>query len=513
MGRFRVILFLVVVRLVVNSCTRAPERTDSGPASPQVTSSKPIQPAPTFTATFSVTNTPAQTFSLHLPEYDRIVFTIENPEPWTGKEGEVRPDWKAWGAESFDVAPDGSFWIADSAVSPARLLHYDHEGNLLHEVSLEGLVVFPYDLAVLNDGIWVLDISAATPRVARFDLDGQYQFFAEIDTELMTFEGAFISNGVDSLLKGERGELLLHGVTGYTVFINTTGEKVAQPLDSLLFFGHSFQIGTFNPATGATPIIFDGLNFNTGENFHIYEPAFLGFNPDGSFAITGLVFPASGDMADAQVRYYAPSGELLGKAWQREQTIHRDFNHHLAFGPDGSIFQLLSNPDHTVQMLQLGFAAELAPLSASPARTGPPLFPLALVDNPANDVDQAQNALVSFFSELSSGNHEAGAELYGGPADEFLRPPEPEESLNSYWGFLCSYLWCLQVAEITEIEVVAEDEYLFFTTFMHPDGARFEIGACCGEDPAARPPVWQFAFPVRRIDGIWQVMRPPLYTP
>jgi hypothetical protein len=78
---------------------------------------------------------------------------------------------------------------------------------------------------------------------------------------------------------------------------------------------------------------------------------------------------------------------------------------------------------------------------------------------------------------------------------------------------MCGFLWCLPVADITDTEQVSEDEFIFYTVFMQPDGTRFAIGACCGGDPAATPPVWQFAYPVKKIDGVWKVMREPLFTP
>ena len=67
---------------------------------------------------------------------------------------------------------------------------------------------------------------------------------------------------------------------------------------------------------------------------------------------------------------------------------------------------------------------------------------------------------------------------------------------------------------MTGFQQVAADQFVFDTVFMNPeDGSRFELGACCGGDPAASPPVWQFAIPVQKIDGVWKVMRAPLYAP
>jgi hypothetical protein len=96
---------------------------------------------------------------------------------------------------------------------------------------------------------------------------------------------------------------------------------------------------------------------------------------------------------------------------------------------------------------------------------------------------------------------------------EFPRAPLPGETDAAYWENLCEILWCLPIAEVTDMEKISEDEYIFYIVFMAPDGRRFEIGACCGGDPAATPPVWQFAYPVWRVEGEWKVMRGPLFTP
>jgi hypothetical protein len=142
-----------------------------------------------------------------------------------------------------------------------------------------------------------------------------------------------------------------------------------------------------------------------------------------------------------------------------------------------------------------------------------PLTALQPIESASTEADQAQNTLIHFFYNLSEGNYSSAVTLLDGEIDNYLRDPLPDESLEAYWEYLCTYLWCLPIAEITEVEQVSESEYLFYVVFMYPDRTRFEIGACCGGDPAATPPVWQFAYPVQKIDGVWKVTRTPLFTP
>jgi hypothetical protein len=456
--------------------------------------------------------TPEQGSSIDLPESDQVIFTITNSEAWSGKEGEPRPDWKGWGAETFTAAPDGTFWIADTAVFPNRLLHYSPQGQLLNEISLEGHLIYAYDLLASEDSLWVLDISAGQPKVVRLNLDGDFLSAFEIDLEVLLNEGEFISPGLFNLLLGEQRQLLASGISGYLEILNADGEIANRPLDALSFYGHTYGEGVYDQNTGRLPIFVDGIEFEGSPDFYVEAEPFLGFKPDGSFALAGYVVEPEYQL-DRQVRYYDDRGNLLGLARQHPQTFYKDWNHHLAFGPDSSVYQLLSNPDHSVQVVRLGFVEELLPQQSPVLPTPTHLVPLELAEPAVTDEEQARNTLITFFSRLSSGDYAAAAQLFGGQMEDYLRARLPGETEAEYWEYVCNSLWCLPVTAVSEVEQVSQDEYLFYTVFLHPGGKRFEIGACCGGDPAATPPVWQFAYPVKKIDGAWKVMRPPLFTP
>ena len=454
---------------------------------------------PTATAVLE-TIPPAPTPFLQLPESDQVLFAIPNTEPWLGKEGDPRPDWKGWGAATFDVAPDGTFWIADTAVSPNRLLQYSPEGELLREVSLESRVVYAYDLAISGESLWVLDISSQPPKVIELSLEGEY--LSSVDAP----------DQVYGLSIGEENELLLEGLAENIELIDSSGETTGRSLDSLTYYGHTYGTGAYNEATGKIPIFLDGEPFEPDPDFYVEADPFMGFNPDGSFALAGYVFAGEAQL-DHQVRYYNAAGELLGTARQRPQTFYKDFNHHLAFGPTGAVYQLLSNPDHSVQIVRLGFAEELAPQPITIPATPTPLAALSPSESPATEEEQARNTLLAFFDNLSAGNYAEAAARFGGDVSEYARAPLPGETFEDYWEYVCAFLWCLPVTEITDAEQVSDKEYLFYVVFMMPDGRRFEIGACCGGDPAAIPPAWRFAYPVQKIDDEWKVMRGPLFTP
>jgi hypothetical protein len=443
---------------------------------------------------------------------NQVVFTIQNTQPWYGREGEARPDWKGWGAETFAAAPDGTFWIADTAVTPDRLLNYTSQGDMLKELSLQDIVVYPYDILVTEEAIWVLDVSAQQPKVVKLSLDGELLTGMNIPQAMMSQGEMFSSNGAYSLLLSEDGNLLLATLSGYYELVEADGEIVAQPVEALTFSGHTYQEGTYDQATGRVPIYLDGAPLDTGAEF-MTEPPFLGINPDGSFTLAGYVLESESQV-DHQVKYFDAEGNILGTARQYPQTFYKDYNHQLAVDKKGAIYQLLSNPDHSVQVIRLGFVETLPPaVPITAVATPTPMTPLALVKPAATEAEQARNALIGFFADLSAEKYAEAAGVFGGTIDEYLRDPLPDESVQEYWDFLCDYYWCLPVVEITATQRVSENEFIFDTVFRWPDGSRFEIGACCGEDPAATPPVWQFAYPVKKIDGVWKVMRAPLFTP
>jgi hypothetical protein len=382
----------------------------------------------------------------------------------------------------------------------------------LQELSLQDSVLYAYNLLVTGQDIWVLDISSQPPRVVNLSLEGEVLSVVELPQALMAADGNYITNGAFRLFQGEEGELLLSTINGYYELVDARGEIVARLMEAFTYNGHIYQDKSYREATDGSPIFVDGVPLEIPPEF-TYAPSFLGFNPDGSFALAGYV--QTGDYTvDHQVRYYDAMGNVLGMARQYPQTFYKDWNHHLAFGPDGSVYQLISNPDYSVQVMRLGFTNNLPPMPTIPSFTStPPLSALAPSITAATDEEQARNSLLTFFSDLSAGNYIEAAQLFGGEKDAFMRAPLPGETTEAYWEYICGYSWCLPIAQVSHTDQTSEDEYLFYVVFVQPDGTRFEIGACCGGDPAATPPVWQFAYPVRQVDGEWKVMRAPLFTP
>jgi len=297
-------------------------------------------------------------------------------------------------------------------------------------------------------------------------------------------------------------------------------------LQALSYYGHTYRL-VLVPDEYRYGIEVEGVPIAISPPYYIESDPFLGFYPDGSFALAlRQELPVQGEVQSVQidrlVHYYSPTGKLLGAARRLPEIIWPEFNHELTTGPDGNVYQLVSNPDHLEQIVRLGFAPDDASLPLLPEPTAiptpvefSPRLP-AWKTPPAGAGDQeiARETLVSFFALLSEKRYAEAAELYGGDFSENPYERQPGESDAAFWQRVCTAnTLCMPVLLIANEEKLSEEEYLFYIEFLWRDGTRFELGACCGASPAQFPGAWQFAYQVKKVDGQWKVMREPLFVP
>ncbi len=450
-------------------------------------------------------------------EGDKVVLTISNEQPFSGREGDPRPNWLGWGASAFAIAPDGSIWIADTAVQPNRLLHFDTAGILQQTLPLEQTVLGLSDLVVTQDAIWLLALASQPAQLHRLGLDGSLQLSRDIPEAMMTQDSGYVSNGIFTLWVGEDGALLSSGVNGLHRLLDPSGQVAAEPLKALSYYGHSYGTA-LNPDGSRMDLVMDGASIAFEAPAYVTNESLLGFNPDGSLAVAVNKYDPNDPAASLEqlVHYYAADGTRLGVARLWPNFIQPMFNQDLAFGPDGQVYQLVSNPDHSVQVVCLGFAEEAPP----PALTTPTVKPTALsallpagsLPPDASDEEQARQALLRFFALLAEGRYAEGGALFSG---DYAATPygPPGDDLGAWWQTACGSMACLPPAAISAGEQTGFDEYTFYVEFLSPEGGVYQYGPCCGGNPAETPPVWQFAYPVKKIDGEWQVMRTPLWLP
>jgi hypothetical protein len=459
-----------------------------------------------------------------LPTQDVVVFTIPNQEPFSGREGDPRPDWLGWGAEAFDVAPDGSYWIADTAVDPQRLLHYSVHGVQLDEISMEGVATSVYDLAAGEGKLWLLDLGADGIQVISLTLGRRQVDVISVPKEFYAHDGIPVANGIFSLSLAADGALMISGISGLTLLVDGSGSVAARPLPGWSSLGHVYRL---SEASGGGPPVLsvDGRPVPMGDSLSLEAEPFLGFNADGTFPVVlrrEVASPDGGDPAvDWLVAYLRPEGTAIGYASLPQRMPWQEYNHELALGPDRQVYALVSRSDHSVQVVRLGFeTSRPTPLGVAPTSIPTPLTPLRADLQPLKgtvpaDAQGASAALVSFFSDLSQERFETAAENYGGSFEELggAVPEGGETTDESRWRQICQQYLCLPIAEVSDVRQTGPQAYTFEVVFTWPDGQRVEIGACCGGSPAASPPVWKFAYPVAFKDGVWKVMRGPLYVP
>ncbi|MFZ2097452.1 MAG: hypothetical protein WAV05_12515, partial [Anaerolineales bacterium] len=106
--------------------------------------------------------------------------------------------------------------------------------------------------------------------------------------------------------------------------------------------------------------------------------------------------------------------------------------------------------------------------------------------------------------------------LYGGDY-ETIREQNPDTSVEDYaalWKDTCTYqTTCLLVSRIVEEKIITQEEFEFVVEFVWLDGTLFKLGPCCGVTEAEMPPVWQFPYTVKKIDGMFKVIEGPVYVP
>lgn len=419
------------------------------------------------------------------PDSDtEIVFTIVNEEQFSGREGDPKPDWLAWGAQAFTIAPDGSFWIADSAdirqnAEPPRLLHFNPRGEMLQEVHLEGQLVGLADVTADGDHVWALSIASLPPKVLRFTSEGIYIEGYDLP------EGLRPENGLTGIALAEDGVLLVELEGGARLFrlVNEDGELDPQPVPSPFPKRWVTRRGSYYVET---------------------------FEMDPDPAVQGK----------RVVRYYSAEGMLIGELELPEPAVYAQ--HDLVLGPDGRLYFMVSRADRSVEIWRLGFGGNPFPEEKmTPAPSLTPLSPqLPAWETPppgASDLTIARWTLLSFFTFLRDGRYGEAAALYGGSYEDHpvvrddLPPTSEDKAL--VWESECALLQCLLISRVVEETQVSPDEYLFVIEFMNEDGSLFVLGPCCGATEAEMPKVWQWLYSVKRVGGQFKVMGVPVYVP
>lgn len=295
-----------------------------------------------------------------IQQYD-VVFTVPVGENGIHYEGVDVPEMLTWGPAAFTVGPDASFWIADTVGN--RLLHYSPHGSLLEKINLDGSVVGASDLVVTPAGvITVLDQASVPPKIVQIASGGSVLGKHELPN------GLHLGDGLSGIGLGDQGEILVEREGGANIHqvLDLHGNPVqATPTkghlhNGKLYSAHPSGLTSANPKQGAIQAGNITIEVNTTHDLGTLR--ILGFDPDNSFyVVLEELAQNPGLQVDKTIRHFDAEGKLIGMARVPIAEQYTYVAHDLTIGPDGSVYALVTYPDH-VEVLRLSFVLELDPI-------------------------------------------------------------------------------------------------------------------------------------------------------
>jgi hypothetical protein len=286
-----------------------------------------------------------------------ILFSIPVGDEGIHYSGTEHPDMLVWGPAAITVAPDGNFWIADTAGN--QLLQYDPEGTLLNKISIEDLVVGAGDIEVTSKGIWVLDEASEPPKVVHVGLDGKNPRAYELP------KGLRREDGLSGIALGGGNQILVELKGGSKVirFLTSDGKVNPQPVAGYLYDGKVYKA---QPADLKSKNVSRGL-ITAGDKpievtvtHELGGLRLLGRHTDSSvFVLLEELVVDRALRVDQTVRHYDAAGGLVGVARIPISDQYTTVSHGLAIGTDGATYALITKPDHA-EIQRLRFSEEIS---------------------------------------------------------------------------------------------------------------------------------------------------------
>ncbi len=137
--------------------------------------------------------------------------------------------------------------------------------------------------------------------------------------------------------------------------------------------------------------------------------------------------------------------------------------------------------------------------------------------------EQAQETLLNFFNYVASDDFKNAVKIFY-PLDEndkynwdmitqYRDPEKQNSSKEEELAYYCSAVGTCLRAELLGFGKRAENDYIFTIQFREKDGSKYIFGPCCGATEEDEPSRTQFEYEVKKIDGDYKVVTPPLYRP
>ncbi|MBO9384639.1 MAG: hypothetical protein J7479_20345 [Roseiflexus sp.] len=302
------------------------------------------------------------------PSEHEVVFAVpigHGGVRYEGEQAEMLP----WGPAALAIAPDGSFWIADTVSN--RLLRYSPEGVTLSVLDLSGHAVGIGDLEVSSTAIWALDIAATTPVILRISSEGKIVARYELPEYLQR------EHGLSGIALIDEGDVAVEREGGASLFrlTESSGTIAFTPLEGYTYNRRLYVarfVGTALDDATRGVVISGDVSTEVAVTHHLGGLRILGVRPAGGFYLVVeevTVDDAGAIRVDQTVRHYDAGGRLQGMARVPLDQQYTYVAHGLAVGPDGAVYALMTHPDR-VEVQRLRFTRTLEPIliSGSPYR-------------------------------------------------------------------------------------------------------------------------------------------------
>jgi hypothetical protein len=132
------------------------------------------------------------------------------------------------------------------------------------------------------------------------------------------------------------------------------------------------------------------------------------------------------------------------------------------------------------------------------------------------EISSARTTLVNFFDFLSNKKYDSAVEIFS-PLDwQTLKIYSPTDEKISQGKDLENYCLATQTClpiDVLDVSVKSEGDYVFNVQFREKNGDIMKYGPFGGLSEKESPPQRYFEFEVKKINGTYKVVTPPLYRP
>lgn len=278
----------------------------------------------------------------------------------------------ATGPSALAVAPDGTFWIADTVAN--RLVQYSTNCQLLAVISLDGIAVGVSDIVADASSLWALDVAAVAPTVLHLGQKGGLLERYELDpTDIETISGLALT---------PQGEVLIEyeGVAFYARLVDVEGNQVSGRLTGL-----PTEMGEYRAVPSADTSKGGGYGMvvvgdhaaNVSTQNLLGGLYVLAVAPDDTtYVVAEEVVIGETIQVDQTIRHYDATARLLGVARVPLTENYTYVAHAIAVGPDSVAYALVTRADGAeIQRLVFVAPDEFEPILPQPSFSQPADIP------------------------------------------------------------------------------------------------------------------------------------------